>query len=63
MHPLDWALSVPVHNNSSHGFCGQFDYTHVMHSTDLKFGESDNMIRDKSCKYIKKIQNIQQKVL
>jgi hypothetical protein len=59
------SCSVPVDYNSSHGFCGKFDYTHVTHSTDKKFSESDNMIEDKSCKYIKstKIQNIQQKVL
>jgi hypothetical protein len=59
------SCSVPVDYNSSHGCCGQFDYTHVTHSTDLKFSESDSMIGDKSCKYIKntKMQNIQQKVL
>ena len=57
------SCSVPVDNNSSHGFCGQFHYTHVTHSTDLKFSESDNIIGDKLCKYIKKIQNIRQKVL
>ena len=59
------SCSVPVDYNSSHGCCGQFDYTHVTHSTDLKFSESDNMIGDKSCKYIKntKMQNIQQEVL
>ena len=59
------SCSVPADTNSSYDFCGQFDYTHVTHSTDLRFSGSENMIGAKSWKYIKniKIQNTQQNVL